>query len=275
MKYALANMLNGYGVRGLDADAKAYIDAVVAAGATVTSTQRNAINAFIKGGKTDGWWSSMKRVYLPIWAIAAPNAIDIVSRTSGTFAGTVTHASGYVQGNGTTGYFDTGVTPSSLGMTTSGGSVFALVNQSDSRTDIRFFVGETDASNRRVYLQQVTSTTISTTIYGAPASVSNASSARNGIFLGVVNATNDRYLKRRGSAGVTYTSTNTTNDTAVSSTTRNPYVMANNNNGTAATFSDARLGVYGLGLGLSSVTGDTFTLAVKNLWETCTGLTLP
>lgn len=275
MKYALANMLNGYGVRGLDADAKAYIDAVVSAGATVTSTQRNAINAFIKGGKTDGWWASMKRVYLPIWAIAAPNAIDIVSRTSGTFAGTVTHASGYVQGNGTTGYFDIGVTPSSLGMTTSGGSVFSLVNQADSRTDIRFFVGETDASNRRVYLQQVTSTTIATTIYGAPAGVSNASSARNGIFLGVVNATNDRYLKRRGSAGVTYTSTNATNDTAVASTTRNPYVMANNNNGTAATFSDARLGVYGLGLGLSSATGDTFTLAVKNLWETCTGLTLP
>jgi hypothetical protein len=275
MKYALANMLNGYGVRGLDADAKAYIDAVVAAGATVTSTQRNAINAFIKSGKTDGWWASMKRVYLPIWAIAAPNAIDIVSRTSGTFAGTVTHASGYVQGNGTTGYFDIGVTPSSLGMTTSGGSCFALVNQADSRTDTRFFIGQSDASNRRVYLNQTGSTTVATTLYGAPAAVTNTTSSRNGIFLGVVNATNDRYLKRRGSVGVTYTTLNTTNDTTIASTTRNAHVMANNLNGVVQSFSDARLGVYGLGLGLSSGSGDTFTLALKNLWETCTGLTLP
>lgn len=275
MKYALANMLNGYGVRGLDADAKAYIDAVVAAGATVTSTQRNAINEFIKGGKTDGWWASMKRIYLPIWAVAAPNAIDIVSGTSGTFAGTVTHASGYVQGNGTTGYFDIGVTPSSLGMTTSGGSCFALVNQADSRTDSRFFIGQTDSGNRRIYLHQTGSTRITTTLYAAAAGVTNSSSSRNGIFLGVINTTTDRYLKRRGSGGVTYTTTRTDIDTTIPSTVRSPYVMANNLNGVTQSFSDARLGVYGLGLGLSSATGDTFTLAVKNLWETCTGLTLP
>lgn len=275
MKYAFANMLNGYGVRGLDADAKAYIDAVVAAGATVTATQRNAINAFVKGGKTAGWWASMKRIYLPIWSAASPNAIDIVSRASGTFTGTVTHASGYVQGDGTTGYFDVGVTPSSLGMTTSGGSVFALVSQSDSRTDTRFFIGQTDAANRRVYLRQTGASVIDATLYSAGSPIVNSTSARNGIFLATVNATNDRYIKRRGSSGITYTTTSSTNDATVASTTRNPFVMANNSNGPAANFSDARLGIYGLGLGLSSAAGDTFTLAIKNLWETCTGLTLP
>jgi hypothetical protein len=275
VKYALGNMLNGAGGSGLDTDAKAYINAVVSAGATVTATQRDAINAFVKGGKTDGWWSSMKRIYLPIWSAASPNAIDIVSRASGTFTGTVTHASGYVQGDGTTGYFNVGVTPSSLGMTTSGGSAFALVSQSDSRTDIRFFIGQTDSSNRRIYLRQTGASVIDALIYSASAPVANSTSARNGIFLATINATNDRYLKRRGVAGITYTSTNTTNDTTVSSTLQNPFVMANNNNGPAASFSDARLGVYGLGLGLSSADGDTFTLAIKTLWETCTGLSLP
>jgi len=41
MQYALAYQLNGTQAGGLDPDAKAYINAVVAAGATVNSTQRN------------------------------------------------------------------------------------------------------------------------------------------------------------------------------------------------------------------------------------------
>ncbi len=84
MQYAYAYQLNGSQTSGLDPDAKAYINAVVGAGATVTSTQRNAINNFYKTGKKDGWYSQLKRMYLPIWAAASPNAIDMVVRTSGT-----------------------------------------------------------------------------------------------------------------------------------------------------------------------------------------------
>ena len=260
---------------GFDAMAARYLKAVETAGATVTSTQQTAINDFFKTGKSQGWISSLRRMYLPIWGAAAPNAIDMLTIASGTFVGGVTHGSGFVQGNGTTGYFDFGATPSSLGMTTSGGSCFALVNQADSRTDSRFFIGQTDGSNRRVYLSQIAASAISTTLYNASAAVTNSLTSRNGIFLGVINAINDRYLKRRGASGVTYTTFNTTNDTSVASTTRSPFVMANNSNGTSSSFSDARLGAYGLGLGFTSTQGDDFTLALKNLWETSTGLTLP
>jgi hypothetical protein len=257
-----------------DADAYAYIQAIKAVGAVVSGNQQNAITQFILEGKSDGWWTTIKRLYLPIWGVTTPNAVDMVSLTSGSFIGSVTHALGYVQGDGTTGYFITDF-PSTLGMTTSGGCCFALVNQADSRTDTRFFMGQTDASNRRVYLQQTASTTVSATLYAAGAAVTNSSSARNGIFLGAVNATNSRYLKRVSANGISYTTTNTTTDTTVASTTRNVYIMANNNNGTAANFSDARMGVYGLGLGMSSNLGDSFSISMKRLWETCTGFNVP
>jgi 4-hydroxy-tetrahydrodipicolinate synthase len=52
MQYAYAYQLNGTQTSGLDPSAKAYINAVVAAGATVSGTQRSAINTFVKTGKT-------------------------------------------------------------------------------------------------------------------------------------------------------------------------------------------------------------------------------
>lgn len=44
---------------------------------------------------------------------------------------------------------------------------------------------------------------------------------------------------------------------------------------TSSNYTDAGLGAYGVGDGLSEVNQDLFTIALKNLWETCTGLTLP
>lgn len=258
-----------------DADADAYITTIKDVGAVVSKDQQNAITQFILDGKDTGWWSTIKRLYLPIWGAATPNAFDMVGLTSGSFIGAVTHALGYVQGDGTTGYFSSEVTPSSLGMTTSGGCCFALINQSDSRSDTRMFIGQNDASNRRVYLNQTGGLTVTTTLYGAGASPTNSSAVRTGVFLGVVNATNDRYLKRVSGSGIAFTTTVTTNDTTAPSTTRNIYVMANNNNGTTANYSDARLGVYGFGLGMSSINGDKFSISVKKLWETCTGFRIP
>lgn len=101
---------------------------------TLTKVKLDALDTFIRTGKSDGWYSSIKRMYLPIWAAAAPNAICMTSLTSGTFNGTVTHAAGYVQGDGSTGYFDPGAgsEPNTLGMSNASATLFMLVsNNSD------------------------------------------------------------------------------------------------------------------------------------------------
>jgi hypothetical protein len=258
-----------------DPDAAAYIAAVeTALGSSITETQKTAIDVFSKAEKLASRWTSIKRLYLPIWGNAAANAVCLKSLASGTFVGGVTHGAGYVQGDGSTGYFDFGVSASTLGLTTSGGSVFALVQQSDSRTDRRHFTGAWDASNRRVAVYQLDSATIIGLINSSSVSVINGSSGRNGIFLAVVNTTTSRYLKRRTSAGVAYTTTQSVLN-GVSASTINQYALGANITGSLTDPTNARMGSYGLCLGLDSADGDAFTLNLKTLWETCTGLTLP
>jgi hypothetical protein len=275
MQYAYAYQLNGTQTSGLDPDAKAYINSVVAAGATVTSTQRNAINNFYKIGKTEGWYSGLKRIFLPIWGIASPNAIDMVVRSSGTFVGTVTHASGYIQGDGATGYFNTGTSLFAQSLTPSSG-YFAVISLSDPTTSGATFYGSGSGGNSLLLREN-------------PAgSIQYMYSNFTGIGTGTAVATptgilsfsrhdGDRTLTRRVSSGSTellrVTGVNSGNITGA-----NLVFMARNNidSGLLVTnLSDGRLGGMAFGLGLSATHNNAFTLALKNLWETCTGLTIP
>ena len=278
MKYALGNMLNGYGVRGLDADAKEYIDAVVAAGATVTATQRDAINAFVKGGKTNGWWSSMKRIYLPIWAIASPNAIDIIGRSSGAFSGTVTHASGYVQGNGSTGLFRFNGTPSSLGLTNGSGFLFTLCNQA--MTAVGAHIGVLQGTTNRCTL--AASGTLAITaefiVSGTAATTGNSVplANQNGVLCFSRTSTTSLTLyQRKTASGIVTLATNTNTESGTAPTEAVCAMARGRTSTTADSYTNGRHGAYGIGLGMSPSNVSNFTLSLKNLWETCTGLTLP
>jgi hypothetical protein len=108
--------------------AAAYIERVeTALGSSITETQKTAIGAFIEAEQVDGRWGAHRRLYLPIWANAAANAICLKSLTSGTFAGTITHGAGYVQSDGSTGYFNFGTDPSSLGLSAGNSSACVLI----------------------------------------------------------------------------------------------------------------------------------------------------
>jgi hypothetical protein len=110
MNLSLSNMLGG-GSLTLDPDARAYIAAVETAGGTVSATQRTAVSDFYRAGKSAGWYSSIKRLYLPIWAAAAPNAICMTRADQRHVQRHGDSWRGYVQGDGSTGYFDTGGSP--------------------------------------------------------------------------------------------------------------------------------------------------------------------
>ena len=278
MNYSLGNMLGGGMVAGLDSDAKAYVNAVIATGISVTSTQRNAINDFIKAEKDASRYASIKRLYLPIWGTAAANAIDMVTLASGTFVNSPTHGVGFVKGNGTTSYFTINASPTSAGFTSTDGRIFSLVKTSDSRIDDRVYIGAGDSDvtgsgDCRVY--QSAAISVSALIGRIPATpvASVTVAARNGIFVANRNAAQGLILHRRVTAGVTRSSAATTTGAVAS---QNFVAMAIQYSGSITFFSDAELGAYGIGTGLSSNTEvDEFSLNLKTLWETCTGLTLP
>jgi hypothetical protein len=272
MRLGLGNSLTyGGQVSGLDPDAKAYIDAVVAGGGTVSGTQRSAINTFYKTGKTAGWYSSLKRLYLPIWGVAAPNAVDLITTTSGTFVGGVTHSSGYIQGNGSTGYFNMGASPQGVGMVPGSSSTFFLVYQFQATFNV--LLQTAPPSNK---LQGIVRGTGVTQLNAGLNSGANFTDViGNGIYIESETAVNARYLRKRTTSGAVSLGTNTTTPTGVYATYNIQALVGQSTINSRFGYSTAQTGGFGVGLAMTTTQADAFTLAYKNLWETCTGLTLP
>jgi hypothetical protein len=108
-----------------DADSAAYINAVVAAGYTPSSTEKTAIGRRISDYKgrangsyatSDIWTSVIKAVYPMLGSTAATHAINLRNPSAYTITwnGTITHTNGYYQGNGTSGYGNTGLNPNGI-----------------------------------------------------------------------------------------------------------------------------------------------------------------
>ena len=272
MNYSLSNMLGGGFVGGLDPSAKAYINAIVAAGATVTGAQRTAINNFIKAEKDASRWTLHKRLYLPIWSVAAANAIDMVTQASGTFVGGVTHAAGYIQGNGTTGGFNLPDSLASMGLTNAGGGVGALVKVADTGAGFAAIGSNTGTATDTVQFFY-DGNNLRFTVAGAVPTVSSGGtrSTLTGIFMSSRISTTNLAIYRRNTSGFTTPSTSSTS-VVLNSISSNVWTWLSQGN---AIRTNAELGVLFIHTGLTLAQAQAYTLALKNLWETCTGLTLP
>ena len=99
-----------------DSATTAWVNAVIAAGGTVSSTQEGYVDTLIKGLKADGVWSSLDRLWLYAGESSAQQAqIDIKSLASGTAHGGLTLGAAGYTGDGSTGYFDTNFNPTTAG----------------------------------------------------------------------------------------------------------------------------------------------------------------
>ena len=261
-----------------DVDANAYIVSLLSAGATVTPTQQAAINNFIKAEKAASRWTLHKRFYLPIWGLAAPNAICMTSLTSGTFVGGVTHTAGYMQGDGTTGYLDPGSAGNLRTLGLSGSSLTYMVGISQQGLLLSIPQGAFDgnALNRCQITNEIS---ISRNIFACPllsTAAINTTSPLDGILVGSVTSTTARYLHRRKTAGMT-ADTNNVDSGGVDVPNSQPYIMARNNLSTGL-FElpyDGRIFASSYGLSMTQAQAEDYSLNVKSLYETCTGLTLP
>lgn len=254
----------------LDSDAAAYIAALVSDGVTVSATQRTALDTFYRTGKSEGWYSSIKRLYLPIWAAHGPNARCLVSGTSGTFVGGVTYSAGYVQSNGSTGYFDFGVSAASLGLTRGSGWMGAIMKTAVSNHQ---YLGAQDVGSAVELLRHTVSPSI-TTDYNDGATGRNSSpSPANGIISASRYGGAMKHF-RRTSSGRAVVGTYTYPDTG-SLTSLNCYALMKNSSGVPSAGSTSEMGGWWLGTGVTDAQDNSMTLALKTLWETCTSLTLP
>ena len=266
--------LAGGGGSSIDADAAAYLALLSAQGVAVTGAQSSAIDAFYVTGKDEGWYSALKRMYLPIWAAAGPNAIDMIGGTSGTYSGTVTHAAGYVQGNGSTGAFDSVTDMVTLGLTTSSASLFYGAYSVTSTTNSDFYAGAYKTSPTSYVGAFRFDSTGGDRYIGF---INNASGA------GTINSS----LGPLGVNVITRTDTGSygvykNGDVTVGTTSFAAAVpplsamfMARSFNGSSNSNSDGKMYCFGVGLGLSATEAKSLANATQTLWETTTGLSLP
>jgi hypothetical protein len=277
MKYALGNMLGRSIIGSLDPDAKLYIAAVQAAlGATTieaalpsATNPKKIISDFYKAEKDAGRYALHKRIYLPIYNNLAANAVDAITRTSGTFVNTPTTAMGYVKGNGSNQYFNINTTLGALGLTSSNAS-YIMGLKSESLLNNRGNSGALDASGYFVDFRFDTASGRRLAWLKPDGSASGVfdTSQRTGVI--VTNRT----------SSLEYTIHNDTADlgTVISATglpVVNPFIMARNNNGNPDLFGNSEIGFFGFGLGMSASNARAYAAAMKNLWENLTGLTLP
>lgn len=251
---------SGFRFLGNSISAAAYVAALKAAGATVTAPQQAAISSFMSGEIAAGRWDGIKRLYFPVWGLAAANAICMKSLTSGTFSGAMTHGAGFITSTG--GILATNTNLPALGITVESHYLFGLSKNSvdnDFSSLISAFpegvsLGRSDGE--------------------LSARTKNGSITVN-VDFECINSYGGsrtlRYLKRRLSSGVTLLGTDT------SSVTGNFGTSTINLMGAGVNSSNfyGDVGIIGLGTALTDAEDTAFTASLKTLWETTTGLTLP
>lgn len=255
-----------------DPDANAYIALLEGDGVSVSGAQKTAIDTFYVTGKSDGWYTKLKRFYFPVWNAAAPSARCLVSSTSGTFSGTISHNAGFVTGNGTNTHFDTGATPSAMGIVTGDALLLRGIHLDDDSVHDACGVAQSSSAQSLAmlnfqsggdsYFRQPSNTTGVT--------MSGQGSYR-GVYVGSSTATNARFLLKRTTSGTTVVSSTSNDTTAIYN--QNPHFLARR----LPTISNRTKGsefAWGLGNGLTQAQAEECSLAIKTLWETVTGLTL-
>jgi len=99
-------------IASFDADAAAFFARVTAAGGSLSTTEKQAVNQLVLDLKANSLWTPMKAIYPMVGASAAACAQNLKSSSfTGVFTSGWTFASTGVTPNGTSAYMDTALTP--------------------------------------------------------------------------------------------------------------------------------------------------------------------
>jgi len=250
-----------------EADAQAFITA-----ASITNpTQQSAINTLVTDLKGYGVWTKMKALYPFVGGTASqhkfnlkdPRDLDAAFRL--VFNGGGTHSStGYLP-NGTNGYADTKLVPST-DFTTYNHHI-SLYSRTNNQRDSwngaymnsgqaeRFVLRSTDAPSGAFYYWS----------YGwAASSIFTANTDSRGLFLVTNRSASDREAYRNG----TTLATNTFNMSAYIPVSISLFIGSNNVNGSPSTYDNKEIAFGSLGDGLTDTEAANFYTAVQTFQTT-------
>ena len=263
MKLSLGLTPRDYSVAGgavtYDTDAQAYFTANTV---ITSSADKTAINDFYLGLKSDGIYTKLKAMYLPIWGSASTskwnliNPLDTDAAYRATFATGFTYSSTGITGNGTSAYIDTYLTPS----TTTGISI---------NSESMGFYCRTNRAGSTAYAMggnagtDVTYIRLRSATDQASFAINNASNLLSG-----TTNTQGFYQVSKNATTTLFRGINTYSSVSASATsilTNKIFVFARNNAGTAAGYDNVESSFIYIGSGLTLAEMDNFKTRVNTL----------
>lgn len=259
-----------------DPDAAAYVAAVRAAGAAVSAAQADAIDAFVRREKSAGRWTSHRRIYLPVWADAGANKIDMAAcDASATWAADVSHGRGWVQADGDSGGMDLAATLPGLGLgTTTSACLWGICLEAPAGTAHDWIIGARDSESSILELCHFSDSTmrffafdkaagggdipIAITPRRAQAGAIVASRHPAGWDVAMATASGSAIVATRPAA-------------AGCGAVPSGNLWALRSHGTGM-FSDGKFGGWGVSAGLGAGHALAFAASLKALWEEVSGM---
>ena len=247
-------------IASFDADAVAFFDRVTTAGGSLSLTEKQAVNTLVVDMKAYGIWSAMKAVYPMVGASAAACSQNLKSSSfTGSFTSGWTFASTGATPNGTSAYFDTTLLPSaSLTLNNTHLSIYSRTNTaSQNRGDMGAYTSTTSdaitiatAFGNICYMGAYSFSAV-----GNYVQFSNTDS--RGFYINTrISTTSFKGFKNT-------TLGNTVTNSTGSLTTKSIFIGAENNNGTATSFSNREYALASIGDGLTDTQASNFYTAVQ------------
>ena len=237
-----------------DADAQLFFNAQAAAGVTLTTTQKNAVNQWVVDAKAIGIWTKMKAVYPMVGGTATShkfnlkNPLDTDAAFRLAFSGGGTHsANGYLP-NGTNAYANTFLNPST--QLTLASTHLSYYSRTATPVGSTVEIGVNNGGASYLHIRSAANFIAGSTAVIVPfTSTTNA----QGFWVGSKRSNTDRETYLNG----TTQSTVTTSDTAAY-VNANMYLGAANQLGITANYSNKECAFASIGDGLTDLESQLF-----------------
>ena len=263
MKLAIGTYVRDYSVSGItyDADALAYFTANTA----ITSTaDKNAINTFYLGLKSNGIYTKIKAMYLPLWSSASANKWNLINPVDTdaafrlTFSTGWTHSSSGMTPNGTSAFADTFITPSTnLTLNSMHLSYYSRTNANTASNEIGSWEGNGFHYTMMSLRQSNNSNRSSSFIQCTSGSASFIDSDSLGFYIGTRTASNSTVIYKNG------TNSNSITNTSTGQSTRKIYIGVANGN--SFNYSTKQCSFSTIGDGLTSTEASNLSSRVNTL----------
>ena len=241
-----------------DTDAEAFFTA-----ASITdNTQKSAVNQLVLDLKSYNIWTKMKALYPIVGGSASSHAVNLKTPVTYnlTFATGVTHSSTGMTGNGTTGYANTGFSPSLL---TNASSHFSLYSRTNNAANIADMGTVTLTGYFNINLKWSTNSLFSDQYNQSTNRISVSNATSDGFYIS--NRSSSivfKVFKNNAQIGTTNTNSSTPN---ISTLTNTVFICNSNVNGapSVGNYSNRQYAFASIGDGLTDTEAANFYTAVQ------------